>query len=117
MAKKAAKRATQTEINLNGGPGVDPVRIPEIDAAIAEYEPLKEARMAASTLEVEAKQKLVDLIHAHKDQLNDGQGNMFYVMEDGTKLALEPQEEKLTITPPKKKKDKKVVDSSEKGLA
>lgn len=114
MAKKRSARAANQELGLEGR-GVEPVRIQEIDDAIAEYVPLRDARVEASKHEVAAKKKLVDLIHAHKESLNDGKGNLSYKMEDDGLLTLTPQEEKLKIVIPKEKKV--VEDTTEKGLS
>jgi hypothetical protein len=65
------------------GKGVEPLSINEIDQAIVKYEKRKEARCAESPGEVEAKKKLRDALHEHRDQLLIGEnGERYYRLDD-----------------------------------
>lgn len=65
------------------GPGVSALEIPEIEKAIAKYQKKKEARCAESPGEIEAKNELRDLLHAHRDELPKNEyGVPFYRLED-----------------------------------
>lgn len=105
LGEKAAKRPAKKKAdvpqvgNLPGisGPGVGGVSIPEIDKAYEKYVPLKDARVAASTKEVEAKEKLVSLLHAHEAEIGkDGSGTLRYKY-DGKLIMIVPTDEKLKI--------------------
>src|SRR5262245_57495883 len=65
MAKTKTKRAkvTQQQAEFKG---METPRIKELDEAAAYYEEGRDERMAASEVEVERKQALIELMHKHK---------------------------------------------------
>lgn len=86
----------QSEIPISG-PGVAPVRIKKIDAAIRLYEPAKDRRVAASREELDTKQKLTGLLHDYAGEIGkDGDGIVRYRF-DGKIYSLEPEGEMLVI--------------------
>lgn len=89
--------AKQKDLPGVDGPGVAPVRIPEIDAAAERYESIRDKRMAMTKKEVEAKKELSDLIHAHEKEIGkDGDGNIHYEF-DNAWVDLSPAGEVLKV--------------------
>lgn len=88
MAKKK-KPATTEELPGVEGPGVAPLSIPEIDAAVRKYERKKEARCAASPDEIAAKSDLKKLLHEHRDQLPKNDEGQFFYRHDGVDYILD----------------------------
>jgi hypothetical protein len=87
----------QNELPNVDGPGVGKVRIPEIDAQARIYCEHRDARMAAGRLEIDAKDKLIELLHAHEKKIGrNGKGKLYYEFDNITAL-LEPTDEKLTV--------------------
>lgn len=79
------------------GKGVAPVSIPKINKLCDAYVTLRDSRMATLKKEVEAKEKLVDVIHEHIEQIGeDENGEVVYRYED-TVITLKPGEEKLKV--------------------
>lgn len=76
------------------GPGVAPLKIPEIEKAINKYQRKKDERCQASPGEVAAKQELRALLHEHKSELPvNAQGIPFYRYDERDYLL----EEKLKV--------------------
>lgn len=86
--------------------GTERIKIPEINRAAAAYEKVRDERMALTTKEVAAKQKLIDVMIEHQDKLpENGDGERVYAFGDevvvlkagkvGVKIrpALEPEAE------------------------
>ena len=72
------------ELPIGEGPGVSHVKIPALVKAINRYEGVKDARVAATTKEVEAKGALFATLHAHRDELPvNGDGFHFYTHDGG----------------------------------
>lgn len=66
------------------GKGVSHVKIPAIVKKINRYEGVKDARVAATVKEVEAKTDLFAELHAHADELpRNANGFRFYRHDDG----------------------------------
>lgn len=83
----------QSEIPLEGE-GVAPLKIAELDRAIAKYQKKKEARCAVSPDEVSAKNEVRALLHKHRESLpKNEQGVPFYRSDDRYYVL----EEKLKI--------------------
>lgn len=83
----------QTEIPMQGE-GVAPLKINELDKAIAKYQRKKEARCAVSPDEIAAKNEVRGLLHQHRDKLPvNAEGVPFYRCEDRDYVL----EEKLRI--------------------
>lgn len=81
--------AKNEELGLSGA-GVEPLEIPDIEKAIANYQKKKEARCQVSPAEIAAKQELAEVLHAHRDELPvNGDGVPFYRCEDRDYLLLE----------------------------
>ena len=86
MAKAAKEGADNgggatAELGLKGA-GAEAVTIEELDEALADYKPKRDARIAASKLEIEAKDKVIALFHKHAEQLQDGKGVLRYKYHD-----------------------------------
>lgn len=76
------------------GDGVEPLSIAEIDKAIDKYQKRKDERCKASPGEIEAKQNLRKILHAHRDELpKNGEGVPFYRYDERDYLL----EEKLKV--------------------
>lgn len=86
----------ENELGLEGtGVAVKP--IDELDSAIEAYLPIKEKRVELTNKEKDAKKKVIDLLHAHKDAIGtDGEGVMHYRCGDYI-ATLAPTKEKLTV--------------------
>lgn len=68
----------QTEIA-----GTERLKIPEINRAAASYEKVRDERMALTTKEVAAKQKLIDVMIEHQEKLpENGDGEKVYAFGD-----------------------------------
>lgn len=68
-AKKSAGAKRRPREKDNYFTGMEPLSIKAIDDAAEEYELAKEERMEASVKEVEAKNKLKEIMEQHSDQL------------------------------------------------
>lgn len=80
----------QPELPAIDGPGVAPLEIKDIDKAISKYQRLKDVRCQASPGEIEAKQALKAVLHAHRDELPvNAEGVPFYRSEDRDYLLTE----------------------------
>lgn len=63
--------------------GTERIKIPEINRAAAAYEKVRDERMALTTKEVAAKQRLIDVMTEHKDKLPvNGDGDSVYPFGD-----------------------------------
>ena len=86
------KRPVQTEI-----PGTERPKIKEIDKASEEYVTVRDKRMSLTEKEVAAKQQLVNLMHAHADEIGrDAEGGLTYRYSDML-VTLKPKEEVLKV--------------------
>jgi hypothetical protein len=102
-AKKAPKKAPkkpsrrQQDLLEEGGPGVGLVSIPEVDEAAADYVRKRDRRQDLTRLEVEAKQRLIDVLHLHEKEIGrDGEHVLRYKHED-LSIELMPEGEKLRV--------------------
>lgn len=96
--KKKAKKPSRRQQDLleQGGPGVGLVSIPEVDEAASDYVRKRDRRQDFTRLEVEAKQRLIDVLHTHEDAIGrDGEHVLRYKHED---LMVELMPEGGTIT-------------------
>lgn len=76
------------------GEGVSPLCIPEIEKAIRKYQRMKDARMAATPEEVDAKTEVRRLLHQHRSELPvNGDDVPFYRFEEKDYVL----EEKLKV--------------------
>jgi hypothetical protein len=97
--KKSAKQPTRRQQDLleEGGPGVGLISIPEVDEAAADYVKKRDRRQQLTLLEVEAKQRLIDVLRTHEDAIGrDGEHVLRYKHEDLT-VELMPEGEKLRV--------------------
>lgn len=100
-AKKAAKKPTsrrQQDLLEEGGPGVQPpISIPEVDKAASDYVTKRDRRQQLTQLEIEAKQRLIDVLHTHEKEIGrDGEHVLRYKHED-LMVELRPEGEKLRV--------------------
>lgn len=94
MAKK--KKGGPDLPNMEG-PGVGTVKIAAIDAAAAEYVTIRDRRMSLTEKEVEAKERVIDLMHKNEAKIGRApDGSMKYRYED-TLVELMPEGEKLRV--------------------
>lgn len=85
------------DLPLGDGPGVGTVQIPEVDEAAATYVKFRDRRMDLTTKEVDAKQKLIDLLHKNEKKIGKGpDGGIRYKYEQVIVMLL-PTDEKLTV--------------------
>lgn len=77
------------------GPGVEPLSIKAIDAAVEKYEKKKEQRCKASPGEISAKTDLKELLHKNRDKLPLNEDGEHFYRYDGVDYILE---EKLKRT-------------------
>lgn len=85
-------------LDLPPGPGVSPVKIKELDDALADYKEKRDARCDASKLEVPAKELVLTLMHKYAEQLHDDKGTLRYKFQDGDELKdvyIEAAKEKI----------------------
>lgn len=99
--KKSAKKKPsrrQGDLLENAEPGArPPISIPEVDEAAAQYVKRRDQRMQLTKLEVEAKQRLIDILHEHEKEIGrDGEHVLRYRHEDVT-CELMPEGEKLRV--------------------
>lgn len=86
------KRPVQSEI-----PGTERPKIKEIDEAAEAYVSVRDKRMSLTEQEVAAKQQLVNLMHAHADEIGrDAEGGLTYRYSDML-VTLKPKEEVLKV--------------------
>lgn len=97
--KSAKKKPTRRQQDLleEGGPGVGLVSIPEVDEAASDYVRKRDRRQQLTLLEIEAKQRLIDVLHTHEKEIGrDGEHVLRYKHEDLT-VELMPEGEKLRV--------------------
>jgi hypothetical protein len=96
--KKPAKPSRrQQDLLEEGGPGVGITSIPEVDSAAADYVRKRDRRQELTKLEVEAKQRLIDVLHTHEKAIGrDGEHVLRYKHED-LMVELMPEGEKLRV--------------------
>jgi len=78
------------------GTGVAPVKIPKVDKLARSYVEARDSRIDALNTEVDAKAKLVEALHFHKDQLTLPDGRIVYHYDESV-ITLEPGKEKLSV--------------------
>lgn len=93
-AKKAARPRTEDLPGVEG-PGVAPVRIPEVDRLADDYIKERDKRVRLTPREIAAKQKLIEALHEHKE-LTGPDGTLTY-RYDTVLITLEPGKEKLKV--------------------
>lgn len=71
------------------GPGVEALKIPEIEKCVTEYERKKELRCQASPDEIAAKNDLREALHQHKDKLPKNADGLAFYRCDGVDYILE----------------------------
>lgn len=124
MAKKAAKKSTKKPVDGNdpnalglSGPGVEVKRIASITKAINAYEEIKNQRCLLTPQEVKTKQKVIELMEQHADDLrNPTTGNLEYHLDDNRYVVIEPAKVKIKFKdekPTKKKKGKTSTDGGD----
>lgn len=95
------KKNTTADLPAMEGPGVESVvGNPFIEELAERYAEKRDLRMEASKPEIEAKQKLVDAIHANAENLPRDQktGALIYKNDDsGIFISLTPSKEKLKV--------------------
>jgi hypothetical protein len=98
--KKSAKKSNRRQGDLLEGaePGArPPISIPEVDEAAADYVRKRDRRMELTKLEVAAKQRLIDALHSHEEEIGrDGEHVLRYRHED-ISCELMPEGEKLKV--------------------
>ena len=95
MAKK--NKAAAGELPGIVGPGVAPVSIPKINKLCDIYIQRRDSRIEVLKKEIEAKENLINEIHAHITEIGeDSNGEVVYRYED-TVVILKPGEEKLKV--------------------
>jgi hypothetical protein len=79
------------------GPGVEIIRIPEIDKLAEAYVIQRDKRCAETPREIAAKDKLIDAIHKNKDKIGvDSNGEVVYRYDDMI-VTLKPGKEVLKV--------------------
>jgi hypothetical protein len=68
-SKKDKGAAKAQELPAMTGPGVEPLKVPAIDAALEEYVPVRERRMRETPKEVEKKKAVLEAFHASESLL------------------------------------------------
>jgi hypothetical protein len=88
--------AKQSDLPNVTGKGVAPVRITQLDKLAEAYTRERDKRLKQTPAEVAAKQKLIDALHAHADQLRTPDGDLIY-RYDEMMITLSPGKEKLRV--------------------
>lgn len=91
--------STEHQHDLNGmtGPGVAKPFIPEIINAAEAYVVARNRRMGLTQLEMEAKQRVMNLLHIHEELLGrTPEGTIRYEYDDKL-IELTPTKEKLRV--------------------
>src|SRR5258705_9472646 len=79
------------------GPGVAQVSIPDINKLCEAYVKERDKRTQQTPLEIAAKKKLIDAIHAHESEIGkDSNGEIVYRYGD-TVITLKPGKETLKV--------------------
>ena len=90
--EELTKRPVQAEI-----PGTERPKIREIDEAAEAYVSVRDTRMSLTEKGVAAKKQLVNLMHAHADDIGrDAEGGLSYRYSDML-VTLRPKEEVLKV--------------------
>jgi len=97
--------SNQAELEIKG-PGVEKPNIEEIDKAAEEYLLQRDKRLAFLSLEIQAKEKVVTLLHLHEEKLGRAPDGTIRYEYDGKVVELAPTKEKLRV---------KDVDDGEEG--
>jgi len=112
-----AKREKASQENIAAFQEFTPKKIAAIDSAAVEYEEARDTRMEKTEEEVEYKDKLQKILHAHEDKLTyrDKEGNLGYPYTDASgvrKVALlvRSEEDVKVIKMPKPKTPKLAKD-------
>lgn len=94
---KKSQRPSVVELPGIEGKGVAPVSIPRINKLCDAYIRERDKRCAQTPNEVAAKQKLIEAIHAHADQIGkDRNGELVYRYGE-TVIILKPGKETLKV--------------------
>lgn len=95
----AKKRTEKKQADLPGveGAGVSHVSIPELDEAAANYARVRDRRMDLTKKEVEAKTKLIDLMHAHESVIGKDEDGVMHYIYDDQEVLLRPTGEELKV--------------------
>jgi hypothetical protein len=94
--KKPKTKPKQDDLPEMAGPGIAPVKIPKVDKLARAYVEWRDQRISALEAEVDAKRKLIEALHFHKDQITLPDGTMAYHYDDSI-ITLEPGKEKLKV--------------------
>jgi hypothetical protein len=86
----------QEELNVSG-PGVAPVDIAEINAAMEVYEDARDKRCKLTKKETDAKDVLITLLHEHEVTIGKGPDGAIRYKHKGKIAELVPTDEKLTV--------------------
>ena len=96
MSRKKESAEPQDLPKMEGA-GVGRVKIAEVDKRARAYNKVKEARMALTTEEVEAKQQLIEAIDRHADEIGkDSEGVVRYYHGD-LEIELTPGKRTLRV--------------------
>jgi len=94
MAKKKDKTP---DLEGMSGPGVAPVKIPELDKAIDQYVVARDKRMIETPKEKAHKTIVIELMLAHQEEIGvNGDGKISYT-HGGEIVTLEPGKPKLSV--------------------
>lgn len=95
--KKDGKTGAPTLPGVEG-PGTGKVNIPEINEQATTYQRIRDRRQKLTLDEVEAKDKLSELMHAHAAEIGkDGEGVMRYITDEDKEVILAPAGESLKV--------------------
>ena len=94
LTKEPAK---QPDLDGMTGPGVEKPSIEEIDKAAAAYVLIRDKRIALTIKEVEARDKVVSLLHAHEEELGRAANGAIRYEYDEILVELTPTKEKLRV--------------------
>ena len=86
----------QAELEIKG-PGVEKTNIEEIDNAAESYVAFRDQRVRTLAQEIEAKDKVVSLLHAHEKKLGRAPDGSIRYEYDGKVVELAPTKEKLRV--------------------
>jgi hypothetical protein len=96
MTLRRTIKAGQTELEIKG-PGVERVVIKEVESAALEYMGLRDERMETLEEEVEAKKRLLEVMHANAERIGkDRDGSMTYRFGDQM-IILKPGKEEIKV--------------------
>lgn len=80
------------------GPGTGKVNIPEINEQASVYQRIRDRRQKLTIDEVEAKDKLSEMMHAHVAEIGkDDNGVMRYITDEDKEVIVSPAGETLKV--------------------